>query len=296
MAPTPDPDLRLLDKRLELLRKRDHIPAELLDLVGQVCARQLRAVAEADPGAPPQDRLAAQDTHIQGAPLLAREHFPYDAAQARALFEEFLRLLLERPGPMAEAASVAAGAVAAGDPALERCFAAHLQGDEEFFDAFGRQRTPQAPRTLAFLVQSALAPSLAAVARALGERHDTAKAWPHPHCPICGSAPLMGELREKEGLRYAACSFCRTSYRMPRLRCAFCGETDHARLSYFTADDEQGYRVDVCDTCKHYIKTTDFRKLDKRPLPLLDDLESLSLDILAANEGYNRPTLSGFGF
>ena len=296
MAHAPDPDLRLLDKRLELLRKRDHIPTELLDLVGQVCVRQIQALGQAQPGEPSPDRLCAPDMHIQGAPLLAREHFPYDAAQARALFEEFLRLLLERPGAMAEAASAVAGAVAGGDPTLERCFAAHLEGDEEFFDTFGMQRTPQAPRTLAFLVQSALAPSLAAVARALAERHDVTKAWPHPHCPVCGSAPLMGELREKEGLRYVACSFCRTSYRVPRLRCAFCGETDHAKLSYFTADDEQGYRVDVCDTCKHYIKTTDFRKLDKRPLPLLDDLESLSLDILAGNEGYSRPTLSGFGF
>jgi FdhE protein len=40
----------------------------------------------------------------------------------------------------------------------------------------------------------------------------------------------------------------------------------------------------------------DFRKLDKASLPPWDDLESLSLDILAAKEGYQRSTLSGWGF
>jgi len=295
MEQSLDTELRILEARIDLLKQKEHIPAELLELVHAVYARQIKAVAEAKTVLPPDETLAAMDTHHQGAPVLPREEFPLDADQAQGLFEEFLSLLLEKTGPMAEAASVVAKAVANGGPTLADCFAAHLAGNEEFFNDFGK-KTPQAPRILAFLIQSAAAPGITAAARALANRHQADNAWSHSHCPVCGSLPLMGELRQKEGFRYVACSFCRTSYRIPRLHCAFCGEQDHTKLSYFTADDEIGYRVEVCETCKLYMKTADFREFDKKILPLLDDLESLSLDILAGNEGYNRPTLSGFGF
>jgi len=40
----------------------------------------------------------------------------------------------------------------------------------------------------------------------------------------------------------------------------------------------------------------DFREMDKKVLPPLDDLESLPLDLKAKEEGYIRPTLSAWGF
>ncbi len=295
MPLTQETELRLLRSRIDQLKKKDHIPAELLDLVAQVYTRQIEDAPLHEVQLPSDEALASDHEHLQGKPVLYREDFPLDGARVKALFEEFLRLLLERSGPMAEAASVVAAAVAAGEPTLDQCLRAHLEGNEEFFNEFGK-KTPEAPRVLAFLIQSAAAPSVLSVARALAGRHDATKSWPHAHCPVCGSLPLIGELRDKAGLRHLSCSFCRTSYRVPRLQCALCGEQDHKKLSYFKADDETGYRVEVCETCKMYIKTADFRELDKRVLPLLDDLESLSLDILAGNEGYSRPTLSGFGF
>lgn len=295
MTLAPDREHRLLDTRIDLLKKKDHIPAELLDLVRQVYSRQIDAVADAAPAPAPEEALATAHEHLQGKPVLSREDFPVDEASAKILFEEFLRLLLDSGGPMGDAASVVAAAVAEGKPSLADCIAAHLAGNEDFFNEFGK-KTPDAPRVLAFLTYCAVAPSAMAVARALIGRHEADKPWPHTHCPVCGSLPLIGELRDKEGFRHMTCSFCRTSYRVPRLQCALCGEQHHEKLSYFTADDETGYRVEVCQSCKMYIKTADFRELDKKILPLIDDLESLSLDILAGNEGYSRPTLSGFGF
>ena len=39
-----------------------------------------------------------------------------------------------------------------------------------------------------------------------------------------------------------------------------------------------------------------FRQLDRPSLPLLDDLESIALDIRAQNQGLARPVLSAWGF
>lgn len=78
--------------------------------------------------------------------------------------------------------------------------------------------------------------------------------------------------------------------------CVFCGERDQAKLPFFTVEEEPGFRVDTCATCKRYIKTIDFRNLDRVAVPLLDDLDSLALDMVATREGYGRATLSGWGF
>lgn len=126
-----------------------------------------------------------------------------------------------------------------------------------------------------------MTPSLERCAELLGARTDLNKSWGHGHCPLCGSMPIMSDLREKEGFRYNICGFCHAEYRATRLQCPFCLETDTGRLEYYDSPEEPGLRVNACKTCKMYIKTTDFRNLDRRALPLVDDLESLRLDVLA---------------
>ena len=53
-------------------------------------------------------------------------------------------------------------------------------------------------------------------------------------------------------------------------------------------------RVEACDTCKRYLKSIDL-SLDARPIPEVDDLASLALDLWAVEEGYERiePGLAG---
>lgn len=296
MNETAETRLRRFAERMKQLRRRDFLPQQLLDIVETVYARQLSAAAEARISLPAPGDLAPADMHAQGAPLVLRSAFPHDADQARALFGEFLGVLESAGDAAADAARLVAEAVKTGDLAPGAALTAFLEENERFFGDWER-RIPDAPRTVLFLAQSSLAPSVAAAAEALAAaHHDLDAVWTHQHCPICGGLPLMADLKERQGFRYASCSFCRTRYRIPRLSCAFCGETDASRLSYFSAEDEPGYRVEVCATCKLYLKTTDFRELDKAVVPVLDDLESLPLDILAGNEGFKRPTLSGLGF
>jgi FdhE protein len=291
----PEREARLLAKKMPALRAKPQLPADLLDLAEAVYARQIAARREVAVVLPGPAALAPAERHERGEPLLARELFPYDAALAARLCAEFAGLLLRRPGPMAEAARLAAEALAGGGMPLETAARAYLQGDDGMLAAFG-DHTPDAPRTLSFLVQSSLMPSLQAVSLRLMPEWAAAKTWPHGHCPVCGSLPLIGALEGRQGRRYLWCSFCGAYYRVPRLPCPLCLEQDNAKLPYYTAQDEPGFRLNLCASCNNYIKTADFRELDRVSLPLLDDLESLSLDMYARKEGFTRPTLSGWGF
>ena len=46
-------------------------------------------------------------------------------------------------------------------------------------------------------------------------------------------------------------------------------------------------RVDLCDSGHHYIKTIDVRALEA-PDPVLEDLATLHLDLVAVQKGYAR--------
>lgn len=283
---------KLAGRKLADLRKKTHIPGQLLDLVEQVLAVQNKARGEARPPETPQAQLASLDQVVQGASLLARENFRYDAPQAGRLFVQFGKLLSGMGGGMAQAAGVA---LEEGDALMHKAFEAFLKNDEAFFEEFGK-RFPQAPKTLSFLAQSSMTPSIMAQAEKLSKMLPQDRTWEQGSCPVCGSLPFLSALTGKEGLRVSCCSFCRASYRTFRLQCAYCQERDAAKLPFFTADEEPGYRVDACLSCKGYIKTTDFREFDRPSLPVLDDLESLALDILAVKRGFIRPTASALGF
>ena len=92
------------------------------------------------------------------------------------------------------------------------------------------------------------------------------------------------------------CSFCGFAHRIRRICCPYCDETDTGKLKLFSVAEYPGVRVDVCDTCGMYVKTLDFRALDKKLLPALDDMATGALDVLAQQRGYRRPTLSAWGF
>lgn len=290
-----DQERKLLQKKVKELKTKEHLPQSLLDLLAQVYDMQIQARARAVVAAPPAGELPAQELRVQGAPLVERSGFPYDPAQARELFSTFLDLAVKGQEPLKAAAQSIAEALEKGEIDLQAAFQGYLDADASICEAWA-ERTPDAPRTMAFLVQASLMPSLAAAADALAPERDKLPNWLHGHCPTCGSLPLIGCLEEKEGYRHFTCSFCLTDYKTKRIGCPICGEQDFEKLSFYTVEEEPGFRVDVCQSCKRYIKIADFRKLDRRSLPLLDDLSSLALDILAAKKGYGRATLSGWGF
>lgn len=145
------------------------------------------------------------------------------------------------------------------------------------------------PQALEVVAQLAVMPLLHACAERW--RENVPSVWTHGYCPVCAAWPALAELRGLERSRRLRCGRCGTDWPLPVLQCAYCGENDHDRLGTLTPEGEsQTRRVEVCYTCKGYLKT--FTTL--RPMPLrtiaMTDLASVDLDLMAQERTYSRPS------
>jgi FdhE protein len=138
---------------------------------------------------------------------------------------------------------------------------------------------------LAFVLLAALRPSFRCHAEDLQPLTEEV-AWHRALCPICGSVPSLAELRGEPGRRYLRCALCEGSWRVPRLRCPFCGTTDHMRLRYLAIEGDPGLRLDVCEACRRYLKTRILPAGGAEADPFGRDLATLHLDALAQERGY----------
>ncbi|HHX50190.1 MAG TPA: formate dehydrogenase accessory protein FdhE [Clostridia bacterium] len=112
--------------------------------------------------------------------------------------------------------------------------------------------------------------------------------WDRGFCPICGAKPSMAKLTGREGSRQLFCARCETQWGFRRLGCPYCNEGNSTSASFLAFDDQNRYRVYLCEVCKTYLKTVDERK--GRPVADLfcEDLGTLILDQIAQKEGYRR--------
>lgn len=111
--------------------------------------------------------------------------------------------------------------------------------------------------------------------------------WNRHCCPVCGSPAAMAELVGEGGERHLSCSTCFTRWTFSPPDCPFCGNDDQKKLTYFTTG-EGPHRVDICLACSQYIKTRLSPSGSAEVPPELDDLATVLLDLLAAQEGYRR--------
>jgi FdhE protein len=120
----------------------------------------------------------------------------------------------------------------------------------------------------------------------------------HGRCPFCGGAPWISARRdagEMEGARrMLGCSLCGTEWMFQRILCPACFEEDPAKLPSFQSDRHSTVRIEACETCRRYVKSIDL-SLDARPIPEVDDLLSISMDLWAVEQGFTRiePGLAG---
>ena len=149
-----------------------------------------------------------------------------------------------------------------------------IEGEDDSFDLLG------------FFIEESLRPALELVAEQYAETIHKSH-WSEGYCPVCGKEPKIGELKEEEGKRFLFCSQCGTEWIFHQIKCPFCGNEEQSTLSYFTVEEDERYRVEVCDQCKRYIKTIDFRQLKEEPNLDIEDIATIHLDMLANEEGYN---------
>lgn len=120
----------------------------------------------------------------------------------------------------------------------------------------------------------------------------------HGTCPFCGGAPWVAARREGSLLegakRLLVCALCGGEWLFGRILCPACLEQNPDRLPCFSAEPHPAVRIEACETCHRYVKSLDLSE-DARPIPEVDDLVSLSMDLWALEQGYERiePGLAG---
>jgi formate dehydrogenase accessory protein FdhE len=117
-------------------------------------------------------------------------------------------------------------------------------------------------------------------------------------CPFCGGGPWISARREgslTEGARRMFdCALCGGEWLFGRILCPSCFEENPYRLPSFQSEKHPTVRIEACETCQRYLKSIDLSE-DARPIPEVDDLVSLSMDLWAVEQGFTRiePGLAG---
>jgi hypothetical protein len=117
-------------------------------------------------------------------------------------------------------------------------------------------------------------------------------------CTSCGGPAWIAWRRSGSGdeaaQRFLGCGVCGSERQLGRIACAACGETAPDKLAVFQTERHPAVRIEACDACQRYIKSIDLT-VDGLAVPEIDDLCSLSMDLWATEQGYERlePSLAG---
>lgn len=217
-----------------------------------------------------------------GTPLLHGEAAPIDLAAVARQLPRLAGAIASYAEPGA-AASIAA-AVRAGTLDGAALARAALGGDANTV----RQRADELHLSgdlLSTLLRFSLFPALTRLAAQLAPTIEAA-AWGQGFCPLCGSAPLLGEHRGLEQRRYLRCGLCASAWPVDRLWCPHCGTREHEHLGYLHVEGDEQRRASTCEQCLSYLKVL----ATLGPLAPLDllvaDIETLPLDLVALERGY----------
>jgi FdhE protein len=216
-------------------------------------------------------------------PLVGKEDFPFDMEASIDLFQSLCRLGNAANPHIASQVEKIEQALHDGTMDLEALFTGG--GQDQAIEQVAADRGLD-KQVLSFLVRSSTRPSIEAGREQLRGELDP-ETWRKTRCPVCGSLPTLSLLRGDGGMRYSLCSCCDYQWRIDRLSCSVCGSKEQGTLHYFCGEGEDACRIDLCDTCHHYIKTIDYRNLEESD-PSLEDLATLHLDVLAVQKGYRR--------
>ena len=119
--------------------------------------------------------------------------------------------------------------------------------------------------------------------------------WAEGYCPICGAWPAFAEVRGIERSRYLRCGRCGGEWQMHCLSCPYCGITDHKELVSLMAENSGSNAViDACKRCLGYVKILTTLQGSPPAKVILDDLASVELDVVAAEQGHKRPAGGGY--
>jgi FdhE protein len=117
-------------------------------------------------------------------------------------------------------------------------------------------------------------------------------------CPVCGSPPMASAVvgwPKAHNTRFCTCPLCATMWNVVRVKCLLCGSTDG--ISFREIEGSASVKAETCEKCRSYVKIL-YQVDDPALESMADDVASLGLDMLLAEEGWKRgghnPFLLGY--
>jgi FdhE protein len=119
--------------------------------------------------------------------------------------------------------------------------------------------------------------------------------WPHGYCPICAAWPTLAERRGLDRSRRLRCGRCAGEWEVEWLTCIYCGERKHQQLGSLVSEEgDEVLKLETCASCKGYLKSIATLQAIPAFDLLLQDVETVELDLVALERGYHRPEENGF--
>ena len=118
-------------------------------------------------------------------------------------------------------------------------------------------------------------------------------AWDRGYCPACGSWPALAEVCQ--GHRALRCSFCGAAWQLRTYRCTYCSEAAERFVTTAPDLERPGRRLELCGSCRGYLKSVEVRDVTPFALLPVEDLASSDLDVAAMEQEYVRPSLPDIG-
>jgi FdhE protein len=219
-------------------------------------------------------------------PLVNISQFNVDNESSELIFTKICSILSESESSVSKSIKKITDIIDQKKLKYENIFSAILQENENFFEKTQEEFNID-KKMLSFIAFNSIKPSLMLFAEKLTHYLEKLGSWEKGYCPICGSAPAISVF-EENGKRFLICSFCNHKWDSKRIYCPFCENTDHKKIHYFGIDDEEEYRVDVCDQCKKYIKTIDTKKTTRLIYPQLEFMSTPHIDIKIEKMGFKK--------
>jgi len=247
-----------IDTKVKVIAARNPVYAEITQWVRDLLSKTVEASENFRISDFKLDFDPLPDTWHQGKSLLNPEELSLDWEKISALYKCLVELVGKRDDGRRQAEGLLK-AIEETENDTPVVMKAALASNYEAIEASAKAFSIDSP-VLLLLLHLSLRPLLLLIAQAVLEHLDLSL-WNFGHCPVCGSAPRLADLSGEVGKRTLHCSLCETAWPYIRLRCPFCENDNRKELSYLRAENEEGFRVDLCDRCNHYLKTMDLREI-----------------------------------
>jgi FdhE protein len=117
-------------------------------------------------------------------------------------------------------------------------------------------------------------------------------------CPVCGSPPMTSVVvgwPKAHNTRFCMCPLCAAMWNVVRVKCVLCGSADG--ISFREIEGSADVKAETCEKCRGYVKVL-YQVNEPALDPMADDVATLGLDMLLAEEGWRRgghnPFLLGY--